>query len=156
HRLQHLTLSPQLLALQESGVRLLDFGLAELFWVPSGHRPADLNTRYAAPELFENRISPHCDQYSLALIYQELLTRLHPFRNLNAREMAAVKLRGQPDLSGLPARERDVLLRALSTDPGQRFGSHRELLDALMRSGSAAPEDDSRVTRVPAGRPTQS
>ena len=39
---------------------------------------ADRNFRYSAPELFEKQPGPRCDQYSLALIYHELLTGTLP------------------------------------------------------------------------------
>ena len=131
HQLRHLSLSPRGLVLKDGRVRMMDFGLTELFWVPAGHNPAELNTRYAAPELFEGRSSPSCDQYSLALIIVELLTGLHPFRNLNPRQMATPRLRGYPDLMLLPDADRAVLLRALHADPGRRYESNLALLEAL-------------------------
>ena len=97
-----LALTPRHLALCRSAPSLLEFGLAELLMLPQGAQPAALNPRYAAVELFDGVISDACDQYSLALIYQELLVGLHPFRNLNARQMTSAKLRGQPELSLLP------------------------------------------------------
>ncbi len=129
--LQHLCLTPRQLALRGGKVFLLDFGLVELLWQPTGQEPAALNTRYAAPELFDHRSSRHCDQYSLALIYQELLTGIHGFRNFNQRQMALARLRGQPDLGLLPATDRAVVARALRVDPDRRFESCTAFADAL-------------------------
>jgi serine/threonine protein kinase len=131
YRLEHLCLTPRQLVLRSGLVYLLDFALMELFWLPAGHDPSALNTRYAAPELFERQISRHADQYSLALIYQELLTGIHAFRNYNQRQMALARLRGKPDLGMLPATERPVIAQALHVDPDQRFPSCSALIDAL-------------------------
>jgi hypothetical protein len=131
YRIQHLALNPRQLVLHEGRLRILDFGLAELLWQPAGFEPAGVNTRYAAPELFAHQSSRACDQYSLALIYQELLTGVHPFRNLNQRQMAAARLRSTPDVGLLPAIDRPVLLRALHTNPDERFPSCIEFVAAL-------------------------
>jgi serine/threonine protein kinase len=136
HGLQHLTLSPRsFLVLPGGKLRIADFGLAELVWLPGGHHAGALNTRYAAPELFEGLVSPTCDQYSLALIFQELLTGVHPFRNLNPRQMAVARQRGRPDVALLPATDRAIMLRALHNDPTQRFPNCTAFLEALTGTG---------------------
>jgi serine/threonine protein kinase len=144
HRLRHLALNPRCLAVSRGRLLLLDFALAELLWLPAGLQPAALNPRYAAPELFQAPPSRDArapdawgdasDQYSLALLYQELLLGVHPFRNLNARQMASPKLRGQPDLSFLPAGDRPAVLRALHAEPGQRFPTCLEFILALQEA----------------------
>ena len=92
----HLTLAPRTVALVGSKARLLDFGLAALFWLPAGEQPATLNPRYSAPELHDGAISPHADQYSLALLFHEMLAGVHPYRHLNARQLANPRQRGAP------------------------------------------------------------
>ncbi len=143
YRVQHLGLTPRHLYLIDGRVRIADFGLVELFWLPAGHQPGALNARYAPPELFDRQITRAADQYSLALIYQELLTGIHPFRNMNPRQMASPRLRGKPDLGMLPATDRPVILRALHPDPDQRFGSCLELIDALEAGGLPRTEPPS-------------
>ena len=61
---------------------------------------------YAAPELFRNVLSQSCDQYSLAIVYQELLTGTRPFDGKNARQLLMQHVQGQPDLGPLPAADR--------------------------------------------------
>ena len=85
-QLHHLALTPRALALTPVGTRIVDFGLAELVWLPGGLQPAALNPRYTAPELLAGQVKPTSDQYSLALIYLEMLTGIHPFRNLSPRQ----------------------------------------------------------------------
>jgi serine/threonine protein kinase len=149
HRLQHLALTPRQLVLRGGQLFLPNFGLAELLWLPAGFDLAALNTRYAAPELFDHQSSRHCDQYSLALIYQELLTGIHAFRNCNQRQMAVARLRGKPDLGLLPATDRAVVLQALHIDPDQRFPTCSAFVDALEGIAVArGPESSLRVTRV--------
>src|SRR5262249_6716161 len=131
HRLQHLGLTPRVLVLVGGQLRILDFGLIELLWLPAKHQPLVLNTRYAAVELFGGEVSPACDQYSLALIYQELLTGAHPFRNLKPRQMISPRLRGQPDVNMLPATDHDAVLRALNPDPARRFRTCTDFVAAL-------------------------
>jgi serine/threonine protein kinase len=131
YHIQHLCLTPKQLVLREGRLRILDYGLMELLWMPAGFEAPALNTRYCAPELFTRQSSRVCDLYSLALIYQELLTGIHAFRNLNARQMATAKLRGQPDVGLLPAIDRPVVLKALHLDPDQRFRTCTEFLTAL-------------------------
>jgi hypothetical protein len=131
HGLQHLALSPGNVVLHRDRVRFFDFGLAQLFWVPGGQPAAHFCPRYGAPELFRGEISPACDQYSLALIYQELLTGLHPFRHLSRSRTPTDQPRRQPDLSLLPSADRTAVLRALHRDPSQRFASCTELVSAL-------------------------
>jgi serine/threonine protein kinase len=149
YQLQHLCLTPRAIALTRGDPILLDFGLAELIWMPAGLQPAALNPRYAAVELFGALPSDRADQYSLALIYQELLVGLHPFRHKNARQLATPRLRGDPDLGMIPAPDRLVLQRALQADPPRRFASCREFALALEE---AARE---RTTVAVSAEPTQ-
>jgi serine/threonine protein kinase len=131
HELQHLTLAPRHLTFQRGRFILLEFGLAELLWLPEGLQPSALNPRYSAVELFDGLVSDACDQYSLALMFQEMLLGVHPLRQLSARYMASAKHRAQPDLSLLSARDQAILMTALHPDPEKRFRSCQELVLAL-------------------------
>jgi serine/threonine protein kinase len=148
HRLQHLGLSPRHLVLAGDELRLLDFALAELVWMPLGQQPGALSPRYCAPELFEGQITRACDQYSLALIFAELVTCIHPFRSQNTRATAAARNRGVPDVGLLPAPDRRVLLRALHADPDRRFPTCVALLDALEGGANGSSSEARHSTRV--------
>jgi serine/threonine protein kinase len=138
HHLRHLTLNPRSLMLSGRKLHIADFGLAELIWLPAGLDAATLNPRYAAPEVFEGQFDAASDQYSLALIYQELVTGLHPFRNLSPRQLANPKLRGQPNLDLLPALDRPIVARALDPRPDQRFPSSGAFAAELEKASRAA------------------
>src|SRR5262249_25093412 len=76
YRVQHLGLNPRNLVLAGGQLLIADFGLVALLWLPAGQEVGALNARYSPPELLGRGPAPalvHCDQYSLALIYHELL-----------------------------------------------------------------------------------
>ena len=102
---------------------------AQILWAPAGQDIAQRNVRYAAPELLGATPSRHCDQYSLALIYAEMLTGVHPFRGLGPQAYLAKKQ--APDLERLPELDREVIRRALDHDPNKRFANCTEMLLAL-------------------------
>jgi serine/threonine protein kinase len=129
HSIQHLNLNPRNLVLDNGWLQLAEFGYAQLLWAPAGQDIIQRNIRYAAPELLGTTPSRHCDQYSLALIFAEMLTGVHPFRGLGPQAYLAKKL--APDLERLPDLDREVIRRALDPDPSKRFGNCTEMLLAL-------------------------
>ena len=57
-------INPTQVLVDGEGVRLEDFGLMPLLWLPTGRPAAPLNPRHA-PELHDPVSSPTADQYSL-------------------------------------------------------------------------------------------
>jgi serine/threonine protein kinase len=88
-----------------------------------------LNGRYAPPELIAGDVHPTADQYSLAVLLQEMLTGTSPFRGSPSRGKA------RPNLDLLPAPDRAAVARALSPDPEKRFTTCKELIEGLDRGG---------------------
>ena len=131
HGLQHLGLNPRSLLLDEDELRIADFGLLPLIWQPAGHLRGQLQARYAAPELFEGQVGPACDSYSLAVIFQEMLTGTTPWRGRRS---------GLPNLESLSRGDRAVLARALDIDPTQRFATCTDLVARL--EGDTASSTD--------------
>ncbi len=148
HSVQHLGLNPRNLLLKGGKLLVSDFGLMQLLWVPAGQPVAQLNSRYSAPELYEDNISRACDQYSLALIYQEMLTGHHPHRGQTIRQLVSARLKYKLDLDPLPGPDRQVLSRALSRDPQQRFVTCQEMIEGL--EAVSFPELDVPVQEVTA------
>jgi serine/threonine protein kinase len=150
HGLQHLLLNPRSLILDGEKLRILDFGLGPLIWLPAGLDLTKVNARYAAPEVLEGQTARSSDQFSLALLYQELLTGLHAFRNLSPRQLASSRLRGQPQVEPLPAMERPILQRALAADPDMRFATCCDFILALKEIGvqTRPPRPSSAVIRI--------
>ena len=79
------------------------------------------------------------DQYSLAIVYQEMLVGVLPFPGRTAAQLAKQHTQAEPQLMALPADDRPVIGRALAKNPTDRFPSCRAFVDALMNRGSALP-----------------
>jgi serine/threonine protein kinase len=137
HGVAHFGLNPRNLLLRDDQIWIGDFGLVALVWVAAGQCAGPINERYAAPELFDTSGSPASDQYSLALIYAEMLTGVHPRRHRSGSRTAG-RTAAKLDLDMLPAGDRAIIARALHSDPACRFPTCTEFVRAL-ESGRAEP-----------------
>ncbi len=134
YQIQHLDIKPQNLFLVANHVKVGDFGLAKVLDGLTATVTGGVTPVYAAPETFEGRVTRFCDQYSLAIVYQELLTGSRPFAGTNARQLLLQHLTGTPDLEALPGGDRAVIARALSKKPEERWPSCLEMVQALRRA----------------------
>ncbi len=138
--LQHLDIKPANLFLVSEHVKVADFGLVHSLadLTAPGSTSATLNAitpRYASPELFRGAITPTSDQYSLAVVYQELLTCTLPFNGKNGRQLALQHTNEAPNLAPLPLTDREVIERALSKNAADRFPNCTALVSALVAAG---------------------
>lgn len=133
YQLQHLDIKPQNLFLVRHHVKVADFGLVKDFEGLKAAVTGGVTPTYAAPETFEGWASRACDQYSLAIVYQELLTGQRPFQGKNAHQLMFQHLQAAPDLSPLPPADRPIIGKALAKHPDQRFPSCEALVAALRR-----------------------
>ena len=53
---------------------------------------------YAAPETFDGKFSRQSDQYSLAIVYQEMLTGHRPFAGTSMKQLILQHLQNSYDL----------------------------------------------------------
>ncbi len=136
HFLHHLALNPRNLLLKNDELLVSDYALVPLIWLAAEQSIGQLNVRYAAPELLNEQPAPGSDQYSLALIYHEMLTGGLPQRGATARQLIASRFEEAPDLEALPIEDRAVVARALDRNPERRFGSCAEFIQALERAGA--------------------
>ncbi len=139
HNLQHLDVKPRNLFLQGDRVKVADFGLVKhLERASASGILGAVTPLYAPPETFTNKISGKSDQYSLGIVYHELLTGTRPFNGKNVRALAHQHMQEDPDVRALPEAERPVVLRALSKDPARRYPTCLAFIRALHVARSEA------------------
>jgi serine/threonine protein kinase len=131
HDLQHLDVKPGNLLLVADRVKVADFGLIKDIQSNSLSVMGGLTPTYAAPEMFDGRPGRFSDQYSLAIVYQELLTGTLPFRGRTTAQLANEHLHKAPNLEAIPLLERPILSKALAKKPQMRFSDCREFIHAL-------------------------
>lgn len=130
---QHCDVKPTNLLLFGETVKLSDFGVSALTSAPvRAHRRAG-TLGYAAPEVFQGRLSDWTDQYALAVTYCQLRSGRLPFPD-TPRSFTAAYQRSAPDLSSLSDPERPIIARALAPAPQDRWPTCTELVRRLAAS----------------------
>ena len=140
HNLQHLDVKPRNLFLCGGDrVKVADFGLVKHLQSQGASGPlAGVTPLYAPPETLVGKVSQHSDQYSLAIVYQEMLTGHRPFAAKNVRALAQMHIQDEPDLRALPEADRPIVARALSKDPSKRFANCMGFIAALFKARAPA------------------
>ncbi len=136
HKLQHLDVKPANLFLVGGHVKVGDYGLVARFesgGPVGGKLGRGLTPKYVAPEVLSNQIDPRSDQYTLALVYLELLTGSYPYDGTTAEQVLHQHAHAPPDLTAAPDGDRPALRRALSKQPAERYPSCLEFVKALTR-----------------------
>src|SRR5262245_28923982 len=150
-QLQHLDIKPQNLFLLSHHVKVADFGQVKdlqglIAAVTGGITPV-----YAAPETFDGIITRSCDQYSLACVYQELLTGIRPFDGCSMSQLLMQHLNLPPNLEPSPPCDRPALARALAKKPEDRWPNVTAFVRGLLGTsmsgrvavpGARVPSDD--------------
>jgi serine/threonine protein kinase len=134
HCLQHLDVKPENLLLSGGRIKVADFGLVKDLHEASASMMGGLTPIYAPPEVFEGRPCKFSDQYSLAIVYQEMLSGVLPFPGKTAAQLAAQHLNAKPRMAALPEADQQVIGKSLSKNPTERFASCREMVAALNRA----------------------
>ena len=126
--------------LSQSGVKVMDFGLA----TASGTARITLSgdtvgtPRYLAPEQFTRSAEGFSDQYSLGVVFYEMLTGVTPFQGDHPMAVLLLHLNEPPPRpsqlrSDIPEALENVLLQMLAKDPRERFRNLLEVKEKLER-----------------------
>ena len=136
--LQHLDIKPENLLLVGGRVKVADFGLVKDLQDAHATAIGGVTPLYATPEAFDGKASRQSDQYSLAIVYQEMLTGVLPFPGFTTAQLAVQHMHSSPLLGPLPETDRPAIARALAKQPEQRFGTCREMVDRLLGAAERA------------------
>src|SRR5262249_39124974 len=128
HQISHWNLKPRDLFLVDNHIKVGGFGqTADLQVIKTGFKGGN-NPIYAAPEAFDGSPGAFTDQYSLAVIYQEMLTGERPFLVTTLYQLMTQHLHSQPNVSILPEKEQPAIRRALSKKADVRFANCLEFV----------------------------
>ena len=117
YQIQHLDIKPHNLFLVHRHIKVADFGLAKDLEGNEGMLTGGITPMYAPPETFENWVSRQSDQYSLAIVYMEMLTGRRPFSGTTSRQLTLQHVTAAPDLTSLPSPDREAVARAWPRSP---------------------------------------
>jgi TolB-like protein/Tfp pilus assembly protein PilF/predicted Ser/Thr protein kinase len=146
----HRDLKPANILMTSSGIKLLDFGLAQVATVAI---PVDATctagltsagailgtAAYMSPEQAEAKpVDARSDIFSLGVVLYELLSGQRAFRGDSSIAVMAAVLREEPAPVSAPDAVRRVIARCLRKSPDDRFQSVAELRDALRQLNAPA------------------
>jgi eukaryotic-like serine/threonine-protein kinase len=158
HGIIHRDLKPgNLRVTPENILKILDFGLAQLFAAPDAEtlteaKPITMRAQnfagtlaYMAPEQLERRVpDTRSDIYSAGVVLYELATGTRPFPQhgqvLWDAILHSLPLAPRIKKTDISAELEAVILKCLTKDPTQRYQSAEELLTDLSRIGEAEDE----------------
>ncbi|MBM4067943.1 MAG: serine/threonine protein kinase [Planctomycetes bacterium] len=128
---QHCDVKPGNLLIVGDSLKLGDFGLVTKIAAPVVAHYRAGTTAYAAPEVFEGRLSDWTDQFALAVTYCELRSGRLPFPRSPSR-FGRSYFRPEADLSILSGGEIPVIRRALARVPQDRWRTCGEMMTQLV------------------------
>jgi WD40 repeat protein/serine/threonine protein kinase len=133
--IQHCDIKPANVMLIGGAAVVCDFGLARVLSDAAATATGMVGSpAYMAPECILRKPGHASDQYSLAVGYVELRTGQLPFEDLSYLAVVEANRQGKLDLSRLPPDEQQVIRRATSIKPDDRYPSALAMVQALRRA----------------------
>ena len=144
-KLIHRDIKPENMLIGNNNEILLgDFGIAVV-----AHSEHSMSTQemagtvpYMAPEQIRGKPRPASDQYSLGIVVYEWLCGNRPFQGsqweIIDQHMSTFPTRLREKAPSIPASVEEVVLKALSKDPQQRFASVETFANALVQAARNA------------------
>ena len=144
HKMIHRDVKPSNILITDSGeVMLTDFGIVKILDMEEGNTLTGtgmgLGTpEYMAPEQWVGKFSPAVDQYSLGIVFYELVTGRKPY---SADTPAAVLLKQATEAlprprqfsPDLPQEAEGVIFKSLAKKPEDRYQSMNKFANALRK-----------------------
>jgi len=121
----HRDLKPANVLLAGDGPHVIDFGISRAFEGTSVTAAGMVvgTPGYMSPEQAEGaQAGPPSDVFSLGCVLAFAATGTAPFGGGSAASVLYRVVRGQPDLTGVPGRLRDVIAACMAKNPAQRPG----------------------------------
>jgi serine/threonine protein kinase len=140
----HRDIKPANILLLKGHVKVADFGLVR----PLRDMDSMVNATfcgtptYMPPEAWDNKISIHSDQWSLAISYLELRLNRRVFKSRTIPSLMVEIRNSQVDLSPLEPAEQRVIKKALHPNPRQRYANctaFAQALEAVFRPAAPPP-----------------
>ncbi|MET8094677.1 protein kinase [Micromonospora sp. NPDC005220] len=156
HRLGivHRDITPANVMMTQTGVKVLDFGIATRIGAPDEDEDGETfgTPAYVAPERLDGApAQPSTDVYSLGVLLHEALTGRVPYPADTWEQLSAALASGPPptlaDLPDLPAPVAQICLRSLARNPADR-PTARQVATAL-RDHALPTEPPTATIRVP-------
>jgi serine/threonine protein kinase/Flp pilus assembly protein TadD len=155
HGVVHRDIKPENVMLFEGEPLILDFGIAKAISAAGGASltrtgiaigtPAYLSPEQASGE---TQLDGKSDQYSLACVVYEMIAGAPPFVANTPQGVIAKRFSERPaplpQTANVPAAASNVLLRALSLDPADRYATVSEFAMALATAVPAAAAESGR------------